>query len=75
MAGITAQVNRFFERGITYAKKRGYDTAAAEAAAEEAAKGYRVLNNHDWFKDMSFLDFLRDVGKYARVNTMLARES
>lgn len=61
-------MNRFFERGIAYAKKRGYDPEATE-------QGYRVLNNHDWFKDMSFLDFLRDVGKYARVNTMLARES
>lgn len=61
-------MNRFFERGIAYAKKRGYDPSTTE-------QGYRVLNNHDWFKDMSFLDFLRDVGKYARVNTMLARES
>jgi len=34
-----------------------------------------VLNNYDWWKDFSLLDFLRDVGKYARVGTMMAKES
>ncbi|KAJ9125674.1 hypothetical protein QFC22_000636 [Naganishia vaughanmartiniae] len=34
-----------------------------------------VVNNHDWTIGVSLLDFLRDVGKYAKVNTMLSRES
>jgi tyrosyl-tRNA synthetase len=34
-----------------------------------------VLNNLDWFGSMSFLDFLRDIGKYARVGQMLAKDS
>lgn len=34
-----------------------------------------VLNNHDWIGQMSFLHFLRDVGKHARVNTMIAKDS
>jgi tyrosyl-tRNA synthetase len=34
-----------------------------------------VMNNLDWFEDMSFLDFLREVGRYARVGTMIARDS
>lgn len=34
-----------------------------------------VFNNHDWVGRMSFLDFLRDVGKFARVNTMLNKDS
>lgn len=34
-----------------------------------------VLNNNDWWGKMSFLDVLRDVGKYARVGTMLAKDS
>ncbi len=34
-----------------------------------------LLNNFDWFKDFSFIDFLRDVGKYFRVGPMLAKES
>ncbi|KAH9300534.1 hypothetical protein KI387_012117, partial [Taxus chinensis] len=34
-----------------------------------------VLNNYDWWKEFKVLDFLRDVGKYARVGTMMAKES
>jgi len=34
-----------------------------------------VMNNLDWFADMSFLDFLRNVGRYARVGTMISRDS
>ncbi|XP_024369526.1 tyrosine--tRNA ligase, chloroplastic/mitochondrial [Physcomitrium patens] len=34
-----------------------------------------VLNNYDWLKEISLLDFLKDVGKYARVGTMMAKES
>lgn len=33
------------------------------------------LNNYDWFKQFSFIDFLRDVGKHFRVGTMMAKES
>jgi tyrosyl-tRNA synthetase len=35
----------------------------------------RVMNNHDWFRDVSFIDFLRDVGKHFTVNHMVAKES
>ena len=34
-----------------------------------------LLDNHDWFKDMRLLDFLRDVGKHLTVNYMLAKDS
>lgn len=34
-----------------------------------------VLNNDDWFGKISFVDFLRDIGKYFRVNVMLTKES
>lgn len=36
--------------------------------------GVKVLNNLDWFRDVSFLDFLRTVGKLAKVNVMLSRD-
>ena len=35
----------------------------------------QVMNNIDWFANISFLDFLRDVGRYARIGTMLSRDS
>lgn len=34
-----------------------------------------IVNNYDWFKEFSFIDFLRDVGKYFRIGPMLAKES
>ena len=34
-----------------------------------------MVNNYDWFKSISFIDFLRDAGKYITVNYMMAKES
>ena len=33
-----------------------------------------VVNNYDWIKEFSFIDFLRDVGKYINVNYMLNKD-
>ena len=33
-----------------------------------------VVNNYDWTKDFSFLDFLRDIGKYINVNYILNKD-
>lgn len=38
-------------------------------------KSAEMVNNYDWFKDMSFLDFIRDVGKHITVNYMMAKDS
>lgn len=34
-----------------------------------------MVNNYDWFKNFSFLDFIRDVGKHITVNYMMAKDS
>lgn len=34
-----------------------------------------MLNNYDWMKDFSFLDFIRDIGKHITVNYMMAKDS
>jgi tyrosyl-tRNA synthetase len=34
-----------------------------------------LVNNYDWMKDFSFLDFIRDVGKHITVNYMMSKES
>lgn len=34
-----------------------------------------LVNNYDWFSDISFIDFLRDVGKYYTVNYMMSKDS
>jgi tyrosyl-tRNA synthetase len=44
-----------------------FDTNAANKA--------ELVNNYDWMKDISFLDFIRDVGKHITVNYMMAKDS
>lgn len=34
-----------------------------------------MVNNYDWFKDISFIDFIRDTGKHITVNYMMAKDS
>jgi tyrosyl-tRNA synthetase len=34
-----------------------------------------VVNNYDWFKDFTFLDFIREAGKHISVNYMMAKDS
>ncbi|MDA8685657.1 tyrosine--tRNA ligase [Robiginitalea sp.] len=41
----------------------------------EAPNSAILVNNYDWMKPMSFLDFIRDVGKHITVNYMMAKDS
>ena len=34
-----------------------------------------IVNNYEWFKDFTFLDFIRDVGKHITVNYMMSKDS
>jgi len=34
-----------------------------------------MVNNYDWFKNFTFLDFIRDIGKHITVNYMMAKDS
>ena len=34
-----------------------------------------MVNNYDWFREFTFLDFIRDVGKHITVNYMMAKDS
>ncbi len=43
-----------------------------ESAAVNAAE---LVNNYDWMKDFSFLEFIRDIGKHITVNYMMAKDS
>jgi tyrosyl-tRNA synthetase len=44
-----------------------FDSNATNAAV--------MVNNYDWFKGISFLDFIRDAGKHITVNYMMAKDS
>ncbi|KAG1150175.1 hypothetical protein G6F37_011263 [Rhizopus arrhizus] len=64
--GIESQIHRFFQNGASYANRRGFS---------DTCQIPKVLNNYDWFSSMTALEFLSDIGRFARVNTMLAKES
>ena len=49
------------------AKLLDFDSDAPNAA--------RMVNNYDWMKEFSFLDFIRDIGKCITVNYMMAKDS
>lgn len=42
---------------------------------EKFLPNIKVVNNHDWFKGISFLNFIRDIGKLITVNSMMAKDS
>ncbi|MBR3014116.1 MAG: tyrosine--tRNA ligase [Bacteroidaceae bacterium] len=41
----------------------------------DAPNGAEMVNNYDWMKDFTFLDFAREVGKHITVNYMMAKDS
>jgi tyrosyl-tRNA synthetase len=41
----------------------------------DAPNAAELVNNYDWMKDYSFLNFIRDIGKYITVNYMMAKDS
>ena len=41
----------------------------------EGSNAAEMVNNIDWFREMSFLAFIRDVGKHISVNYMMAKDS
>ncbi len=49
------------------AKFLNFDSDAPNAA--------KLVNNYDWMKDYSFLNFIRDIGKHLTVNYMMAKDS
>ena len=55
------------ERGIRTQLEALFDFGGDSAA--------RLVNNYDWTRDITLLDFLRDVGKHITVNQMVAKDS
>lgn len=68
LAGISAQLRGVLSRSLEM---------HPETLSTDPAEATEILfaNNADWIAPWSFLDFLRDVGKHFRVNTMIAKDS
>ncbi|MFM8710421.1 MAG: tyrosine--tRNA ligase, partial [Sphingomonadales bacterium] len=66
---LTEEVLQHNAAGVKAQLERflNFDTTLANAA--------ELVNNYDWFKTISFIDFLRDTGKHITVNYMMAKDS
>ena len=68
------------ERNLLDAETLNHNVACVRKQLEsflsfEGENAAEMVNNYDWFKDMSFLEFIRDVGKHLSVNYMMAKDS
>ena len=69
------------ERNLLDEKTLNYNIACQKKQLEKflnfnsGANSAELVNNYDWFKEFSFLDFIRDVGKHITVNYMMAKDS
>lgn len=50
------------------------DGLAAQYKTLFAGADFEIVDNYDWFKEINFLDFLRDIGKHVSMTQMLDRE-
>lgn len=66
VAGITSQAHQFFTNGLRYASKR--------LQLANSLPPPSILNNIEWFRGIGLLEFLRTVGKHAKVNVMIGRD-
>lgn len=65
---LDEEVLRKNQEGIRNQLKKFLDFDAGDNAAE-------LVNNYDWIKEFSFLEFLREAGKHITVNYMMAKDS
>ncbi len=69
------------ERNLLYETALNHNVACQKKQLEKfldfncGANSAEIVNNYDWFKGFSFLEFIRDVGKHITVNYMLAKDS
>ncbi len=84
VGGATGMVGdpsgRSDERNLLDAATLEANVAAIEAQLESlfdfsGDSAARLVNNYDWTRDVTMLDFLRDVGKHITVNQMVAKDS
>ncbi len=66
---LSEEVLRHNEEGVKKQLMQYLDFSPSLPNAAE------MVNNYDWFKDLSFLHFIRDVGKHITVNYMMAKDS
>ncbi|CDK28945.1 unnamed protein product [Kuraishia capsulata CBS 1993] len=66
---IQLQLRRFFENGLDYSYSRNICFKSDQSGIQS------FRNNHNWWKDVSLIQFLAEYGGMIRVNQMLSRDS
>ncbi len=66
---LSEEILQFNQEGVRKQLSKFLDFNSDKPNAAE------LVNNYDWFKDFSFLHFIRDVGKHITVNYMMAKDS
>ncbi|MDP4268450.1 MAG: tyrosine--tRNA ligase [Bacteroidota bacterium] len=74
-SGKSEERNLLSEETLRYNQEKIKKQLSKFLDFENGANAAEIVNNYDWFKDIHFLDFLRDVGKHLTVNYMMAKES
>ncbi len=62
------------EREIISDESVNHNIQGIRAQVSALVPGAELVDNYDWLKDYTFLNFLRDIGKYINVNYMLAKD-
>jgi tyrosyl-tRNA synthetase len=65
---LSEDVLRKNEQGVKKQLEKFLDFNCGANSAE-------MVNNYDWFREIKFLDFIRDIGKHITVNYMMAKDS
>ncbi|KAH7655377.1 tyrosyl-tRNA synthetase protein [Dioscorea alata] len=71
-SGISSLISKILSRGKD---PNLVDGVEGNGVSSDKNPTFVTLNNYDWWKDITLLDFLREVGRFARVGTMIAKES
>ena len=66
---LSEETLQFNQEGVRKQLSKFLDFNSSKNNAAE------LVNNYDWFKDFSFLNFIRDVGKHITVNYMMQKDS
>ena len=62
---ITRQLKMLLANGREYAKRRGF----------EVEKEALIVDNNEWYRNMSLMEFMDSVGRYSRIGQMINKDS
>ncbi|EGD73451.1 tyrosyl-tRNA synthetase [Salpingoeca rosetta] len=77
IAGITEVLHRILDNAQQYeaSTEPTAQKSASATAATGAAPSVKVVNNAEWYDEWRVIDFIADIGRHFRVNSMLAKDS